>query len=515
MKYAKYAWWGLVFSLLGTLLLFTGCHGVSVPENFQTVSVTPHRAEVSWQESPGAESYQVEIVAENGLTLPVQTTQSTSLTLDDLSADTSYTLTLTALQGDSQSDPAQLTVKTLPISVGTVTGAEAVVSEENPLEYTISWQPYQTVETNADGTAPTVSYALYESTKEDVGYQLVSGDLTETSRTLTGTKELCRRYYKVCPVLTVDGKQFTGSLCEQPALVTTGLRNDLTVSAQATSSHSILEVSWTPYDTSRLDSALENPTVSYTLYGAYTEDGEYEQLASGLTDTTWEERGLLGDMTRYYKVAVTVTAGDLSVTTAPSAQAAGATTPLSPAQQEAQQEQQQSDQPVEETTAQPSSEQSDTPQTPQESEPVSPQPPEETPSEPSEPDDTNPDSEAVKLLQAQVVAQQIAQEINANYTGRSDLDKVSAAAEMVAEYCRQGTESDSQDSATAYGVFIKGEYSSAGATRALGMVLDYLGYSWTHINADTPNHQWCELTMDGQSGWADGQSGTAGYGSIH
>ena len=42
--------------------------------------------------------------------------------------------------------------------------------------------------------------------------------------------------------------------------------------------------------------------MSYTLYGAYTEDGEYEQLASGLTDTTWEERGLLGDMTRYYKV---------------------------------------------------------------------------------------------------------------------------------------------------------------------------------------------------------------------
>lgn len=513
MKYAKHAWWGLVFSLLGTLLLFTGCHGVSAPENFQTVSVTPHRAEVSWQESPGAESYQVEIVAENGLTLPTQTTQSTSLTLDDLSADTSYTLTLTALQGDSQSDPAQLTVKTLPISVGTVTGAEAVLSEENPLEYTISWQPYQTVETNADGTVPTVSYALYESTQQDVGYQLVSGDLTETSRTLTGTKELCRRYYKVCPVLTVDGKQFTGSLCEQPALVTTGLRNDLTVTAQATSSHSILEVSWTPYDPARLDSALESPSVSYTLYGAYTADGEYEQLASGLTDTTWEERGLLGDMTRYYKVAVTVTAGELSMTTAPSAVAASATTPLSPAQQEAQQEQQQpTQQPTQ--TAQPSqNQQSQTPQTPQE--PVTPQPPEETPSQPSEPADTTPDSEAVKLIQAQVVAEQIAQEINANYTGRSDLDKVSAAAEIVAGYCRQGTASDSQDSATAYGVFIKGEYSSAGATRALGLVLDCLGYSWQHINAGTSNYQWCQLTMDGQVGWADGQSGTAGYGSVH
>ena len=82
------------------------------------------------------------------------------------------------------------------------------------------------METNADGTAPTVSYALYESTKEDVGYQLVSGDLTESLPSPYRTKELCRRYYKVCPVLTVDGKQFTGSLCEQPALVTTGLRND-------------------------------------------------------------------------------------------------------------------------------------------------------------------------------------------------------------------------------------------------------------------------------------------------
>ena len=69
MKYAKYAWWGWFFPV-GTLLLFTGCHGGFCAGEFSDRIGDPHRAEVSWQESPGAESYQVEIVAENGLTLP-------------------------------------------------------------------------------------------------------------------------------------------------------------------------------------------------------------------------------------------------------------------------------------------------------------------------------------------------------------------------------------------------------------------------------------------------------------
>ncbi len=43
---------------------------------------------MSWEESPNADRYEIQIVAENGLTLEPQTTQSTSLTLDGLTAET-------------------------------------------------------------------------------------------------------------------------------------------------------------------------------------------------------------------------------------------------------------------------------------------------------------------------------------------------------------------------------------------------------------------------------------------
>ena len=499
MKHAKQALPGLLLALLGVVLLLTGCSGVTAPEDFQTVSVSQHQAEVSWKEVPKADSYEVQVVAENGLNLGTQTTPSTTLALDGLSADTSYTLTLTALRGETRSDSVELTLKTSPIHVGTVASITATMSESNPLEYTISWHSYEAQESNADGTAAKVTYALYESTKPDVGYQLVMEDLEETSRTLISTKDLSRRYYKVCPVLTVDGKKFTGSLCDQPAQVTTGVVNNLTVSAKATSSHSILDVCWTPYDMSRLDSALENPAVTYTVYGSYTADGEYEQLASGLTDTSWEERGLLGDMTRCYKVAVTVTAGDLSASSALSDSSASATTPLSPVQQEAQQEQQEQQEP------QPQQQTPSTPQQPAASEP--------TTTEPATPTVTAPTPQEQKLSQATAVAQQIADEINANFDGASDLEKVTAAAQAVAEYCDQATyTTEGEDYSQAYGVFIKGEYSCAGATRALGLVLDCMGYDWEHVNENQWTHQWCKVTMDGQVGWADGQIGMADYG---
>ena len=74
-------------------------------------------------------------------------------------------------------------------------------------------------------------------------------------------------------------------------------------------------------------------------------------------------------------------------------------------------------------------------------------------------------------------------------------------------------ETAGSDYYTAYGVFIKGESSCAGCTRALGMVLEEMGYSWKHVNENQWTHQWVELTMDGQVGYADGQVGLAGYGT--
>lgn len=119
-------------------------------------------------------------------------------------------------------------------------------------------------------------------------------------------------------------------------------------------------------------------------------------------------------------------------------------------------------------------------------------------------------SQRQKEAQALTVAKQIVSTLPANAT---DLERVDIAAQIVAYYCSYCAYTmDGKDYRTPFGVFIKGEFSCAGATRALGLVLDCMGIPWTHVNKDQYSHQWCALTMDGQVGYADGQMGWAGYG---
>lgn len=119
-------------------------------------------------------------------------------------------------------------------------------------------------------------------------------------------------------------------------------------------------------------------------------------------------------------------------------------------------------------------------------------------------------SQQTKDAQALVVARQIASVIP---TGYMDLERVSIAAQIVSYYCSFCSYTmDGSDYRTPFGVFVKGEFSCAGATRALGLVLECMGYQWTHVNENQYGHQWCSLYMDGQISWADGQIGMAGYG---
>lgn len=130
----------------------------------------------------------------------------------------------------------------------------------------------------------------------------------------------------------------------------------------------------------------------------------------------------------------------------------------------------------------------------------------------SEPAAENPTASAAssKDAEARAVAQAIADSIPAG----SDLERVRAAAAAVSGYCSRAVyTTEDPDYRTAYGVLCKGVYTCAGATRALGLVLECMGYSWSHANANQWGHQWCELTMDGQPGWADGQGGIADYGA--
>lgn len=92
-------------------------------------------------------------------------------------------------------------------------------------------------------------------------------------------------------------------------------------------------------------------------------------------------------------------------------------------------------------------------------------------------------------------------------------EQVAYATEKVYNYCLS-SKYTSKGSAyrEAYGPFVKKQYTCAGSTRALGLVLDYLGVSWTHANPNKWTHQWCNIKISGKKGWADGMMGATGKG---
>lgn len=117
-------------------------------------------------------------------------------------------------------------------------------------------------------------------------------------------------------------------------------------------------------------------------------------------------------------------------------------------------------------------------------------------------------------------ASQIATQIKKAAAGYSSKKSVGVeilecayAAGIVQAYCNDGTYTTSgKNYRNAYGVFVAREYSSEGATRALGLILDYLGIRWEHANLGTYADQWCRVIADSQEGYADGVNGVAGYG---
>lgn len=120
-------------------------------------------------------------------------------------------------------------------------------------------------------------------------------------------------------------------------------------------------------------------------------------------------------------------------------------------------------------------------------------------------------SQNEKDAQALAIAKQIAAIIPDNI---SDVQRIQMAAHIVSHYSKFCTYTMSgPDYWSAYGVFVKGEYSCAGSTRALGLVLTCMGYQWWHMNENQYTHQWCEVNMDGRRGYADGQTGLVGYGA--
>ena len=116
--------------------------------------------------------------------------------------------------------------------------------------------------------------------------------------------------------------------------------------------------------------------------------------------------------------------------------------------------------------------------------------------------------------EADRIAQDIAKKVMAERSLNTDLKKVRAASKIVAWYCSRGVYGNDEKRyyRSPYGVFVAGVFTCAGATRALGRVLDFMGYDWHHVHENQWAHQWCVLEMDGEIGFADGQAGLASYG---
>ena len=119
-----------------------------------------------------------------------------------------------------------------------------------------------------------------------------------------------------------------------------------------------------------------------------------------------------------------------------------------------------------------------------------------------------------QAMEADKIARSIAKEIIADKSLNTDLKKVREATRSVARFCSACTYGNDEKRyyRSPYGVFVAGVFTCAGATRALGRVLDFMGYDWQHVNENQWAHQWCILEMDGQIGFADGQGGMADYG---
>ena len=132
-------------------------------------------------------------------------------------------------------------------------------------------------------------------------------------------------------------------------------------------------------------------------------------------------------------------------------------------------------------------------------------------------------------IQARAIASQLADHIfNQVLTlgSGTQIEMVAYATGIVRAYCDRGTYTTTGTLyRTAYGVFIAGEYSCAGSTRALGLILDYLDVlcqkkdptkygplKWVHVNANKWDDQWCQIVCDYHEAYADPIGAWAGYG---
>lgn len=110
----------------------------------------------------------------------------------------------------------------------------------------------------------------------------------------------------------------------------------------------------------------------------------------------------------------------------------------------------------------------------------------------------------------------------------TDLERIAIAAALVHAYVQEGnygTKVEIIDGEFVnvripgynqpFGTLVTFYSTCAGSTRAMGLVLEYMGFEWYHMGEGKNSHQWCVVyDVDGQTAFADGSSlGMVGYGT--
>lgn len=325
----------------------------------------------------------------------------------------------------------------------------------------LKWDDFGKSFKDAEDSDVSVKYSIKYSSI-DSGEKHIK-DISQNTYMVAELEPLTKYTFELSISITTDGKTFE----TKPSKSVSATTVPSTVAGLSASGKddTSITVKWNAIK----DTLPDGASVTYQLYGSDAKDGEYKLISDKLSDTSYTEEKLKNGSTRFYYVTVTVSVGenDKYVSEKCDAVSAKAEAPKSV------------DNSVKTTRKASGSNGGGSATT--------------TKKYTRHPGNATPELNA----QARVIAQQIANEVLADKSLTTDLAKVQKAAQKVAGYasrCSYTMEGDYY--ASAYGVFIKGEYSCAGTARALGMVLECMGYSWKHINEDGYTHQWVELTMD-------------------
>lgn len=455
----------IVIAVAEALIVWCTQIRLTAPANVTVGETGMHTIQVSWDEVDKATSYGISIYEED-LEQPIlcEKTDKTEIEIDGLYADYNYDISIVAYYDkedkhmESQASD-KITVQTTKPKPGEVEEIQA--SGINSNSVAIRWSSYETMDTNADGTSVSIFYAIMASSEENGTYMTLADNLTGAEYLHEGLSELNTYYYKVIVQEQMDEVIYSGKESATSVSAITGIGTVSGLSAESVSTSEI-KISWDTYSVEKTNADGTPIAFFYTIYAANSETEEFVILAENLTENSYKETNLSPETTRYYKVVVSAQKDGCNVVGEQTASVSAKT-----------------------------------------------QAKKATMNSGSGNKNSQSSVNAEKEAQARVVAQQIADSI----TGNNDLEKVRQAAEIIAVYCMNSTYTSSDpDYRTPYGLLCKGVYTCAGATRALGLVLECMGYSWEHVNENQWTHQWCKVTMDGKVGWADGMGGIADYG---